>query len=88
MTKVSTIPEKETAEIVARRKDVLDAFTSEAGKRVLERLMLDNGIVCSTFVPNDSYASAFMEGRRAVILDILQVMGRAVTPDDFVQRTH
>ncbi len=88
MTKVSTVPEKENVEIVARRKDVLDAFSSEAGKRVLERLMLDNGVLQSTYIPGDSYASAFMEGRRAVILDILQVMGRAVTPDDFVQRAH
>ena len=81
-------PKTADDELQARRQDVLDTFTSEAGKRVLDRLIAGNGMNSPTFCPGDPYASAFAEGKRAVVLEILGTMGRGMTPQDFIQREH
>ena len=75
-------------ELQQRRQDVLDTFTSEAGERVLQRLMDGNGVKHTTFVAGDPYSTAYMEGKRSVVLEILGTMGRALTPEHFVQKEH
>ncbi len=52
--------------------DVQVLFGTELGKRVLWQLMKFCRMVDNTHVKGDSHESAFLEGRRSVILWILQ----------------
>jgi hypothetical protein len=60
-----------------RHQDYIRTFESETGKRVIADLMKRHFVFGSTQVQGDSHESAFNEGRRAVILDIMSAIGTA-----------
>ena len=51
-------------------KDVLNVFGSENGKEVLRYLMKSYYHITS-YVKNDAYETALNEGKRAVVIDLL-----------------
>ena len=53
--------------------DYQNLFRTEVGERVLRDLMLKSCIWSTTIVPGDALSMAFNEGRRAVVLDILEM---------------
>ena len=53
-------------------------FESEAGAKVLEDLQKRCHLFSTTNVKNDSHESAFMEGQRAVILFIINILNRKI----------
>lgn len=59
-------------DLLRRRQDYRLLFSGERGKRVLRDLMRRHFVLRSTQIAGDSHESAFNEGRRAVVLDILQ----------------
>lgn len=58
---------------------------TEDGKRVMKDLMLRNFIAQTTIVAGDAQLTAFNEGRRAAVLDIMGLVGRGVDPEKFVR---
>ena len=58
-----------------KRQDYRRTFDTEAGQRVLSDLMRRHFVFSVTKVPGDATESAFNEGRRSVILDIMQTVG-------------
>lgn len=56
--------------------DFLNAFTSEGGKRVLERI----SVLCNenepTYVDNNALGSAYKEGQRSIILHIRKMLSK------------
>ena len=71
-----------------RHRDYLDTFSTEQGKRVLDDLMKQSGVMRPAHVVGDSHESAYMEGQRQVVLSILDKLGRTLSPEDFRQRTY
>lgn len=67
------------------RADVLMTFSTESGKNVLNQLMKQYNVLHSTHVTDNSHETAFLEGQRKVVLDILDIMGREITPADFAR---
>lgn len=61
-------------DLTRRRQDYRRAFGDEPGRRVLRDLMRRHFVLRSTQIAGDSHESAFNEGRRAVVLDILQAV--------------
>ncbi len=59
-------------DLMRRRQDYRRAFCGEPGQRVLRDLMRRHFVLRSTQIAGDSHETAFNEGRRAVVLDILQ----------------
>ena len=57
-----------------RRRDYRLVFESEPGRRVLLALMRQHFIFQTTKVPGDAGESAYREGRRSVVLDIIRVL--------------
>jgi hypothetical protein len=55
---------------VARVADYQATFKTESGQKVMHDLMRRFGMLSTTFVAGDAYASAFNEGQRAVMVDI------------------
>jgi len=53
-------------------------FESEEGAKVLEDLQRRCHLFSTTNVKNDSHESAFMEGQRAVILFIINILNRKI----------
>jgi len=53
-------------------------FESEEGAKVLEDLQKRCHLFSTTNVKNDSHESAFMEGQRAAILFIIQMLNRKI----------
>jgi hypothetical protein len=49
-----------------------DVFSSGAGQKVLWDLMKNNSMVTDSHVVGDPYSTAYNEGRRAVVLHILE----------------
>lgn len=58
-------------DLIRRRQDYRRAFGGEPGRRVLRDLMRRHFVLRSTQIAGDSHETAFNEGRRAVVLDIL-----------------
>ena len=56
-----------------RKSQYRDLFTTDDGKEVLADLARRHFIHTSTFIAHDTHHSAFNEGRRSVILDILSL---------------
>lgn len=52
--------------------DIKQTFSSPEGKRVLRYLMKRTGFLNTSFVAGDAYMSAFNEGQRAIIIDIVK----------------
>lgn len=63
-----------------RARDYRATFGTPEGERVLADLVDRNGIFRPTF-EQDPYVTAFNEGRRNVLLDILKYL--QVTPEQF-----
>lgn len=61
-------------DLIRRRQDYRRAFGGESGQRVLRDLMRRHFVLTSTQIAGDSHESAFNEGRRAVVLDIMATM--------------
>lgn len=57
-----------------KRQDYRQTFGGEHGKRVLLDMMRRHFVLQSTKVPGDAGESAFREGRRSVVLDIMNVL--------------
>lgn len=62
-------------DLLRRRQDYRMIFGGEQGKRVLADLMRRHFVLRSTQIAGDSHETAFNEGRRAVVLDIMQAVG-------------
>lgn len=61
-------------DMMRRRQDYRRAFGDEPGRRVLRDLMRRHFVLHSTQIAGDSHETAFNEGRRAVVLDILHAV--------------
>ncbi len=59
---------------IRRRQDYRRAFGGEPGRRVLRDLMRRHFVLRSTQIAGDSHETAFNEGRRAVVLDVLHAL--------------
>lgn len=59
-----------------KRKQAMyrQTFHSPQGEKVLKDLIQRHFVFTTTHVPGDAYSSAFQEGRRAVITDILRYL--------------
>lgn len=51
--------------------DYHDTFSSETGKAVLLDLMKRSGILSTSMIKGDPHMTAFNEGKRAIVLEIL-----------------
>lgn len=60
--------------LVAKVKDYKQVFSSLAGQRVLQDLIVHGHILGTCFSKGDPYESAFMEGERNAVLRILSVL--------------
>ena len=67
-----------------RRTLYHDFFNLPEGKEVLADMARRHYVYATTHVPNDPYYTAFNEGRRAVILELMKL---ANAPIDQVQKT-
>jgi uncharacterized protein (DUF433 family) len=63
-------------------------FATDVGKRVLRYLMDRNGIFRSTHQPGDPHGTAFCEGQRDVVLDVLNILKKKIDPDEFLDEAH
>ncbi|NNG04027.1 MAG: hypothetical protein HKM95_07990 [Inquilinus sp.] len=70
---------------VRRRQDYARVFRGEAGGRVLRDLMRRHFVLRSTQAVGDSHESAFNEGRRAVVLDVLHTL--RVREDELIRQS-
>lgn len=59
-------------------------FGSARGRRVLRWLMYRNNLFMTTHDGASPHASAFYEGRRAAILEILAMVRKDISPDLFM----
>lgn len=59
-----------------KRKQALyqQVFSTPQGEKVLKDLLQRHFVFSTTHVPTDPYTSAFQEGRRAVVTDILRYL--------------
>ena len=57
-----------------RKVQYKEFFSTDDGKEILADLARRHFVHTSTFVPHDTHHSAFNEGRRAVILDIISLV--------------
>ena len=73
------------AEVEGMEQDYWITFTSDSGKRVLYDLVAHCYHTIS-FIPGDSYATAFNEGQRAVVHRILETIDRARSPIKYVTK--
>lgn len=65
-------------------KDLKATFSTEAGKRTLFNMMLEEGFFSTTQVAGDSHTSAWREGRRSLVVDILRNL--KVKPEQIAQQ--
>lgn len=56
--------------------DFLNAFTSEGGKRVLERISVLCNETEPTYVDSNALGTAYKEGQRSVILHIRKMLNK------------
>ena len=61
-------------DLIRRRQDYRRTFGGEPGRRVLRDLMRRHYVLRSTQIVGDSHETAFNEGRRAVVLDVLHAL--------------
>ena len=57
-----------------RKVQYKELFSTDDGKEILADLARRHFVHTSTFVPHDTHHSAFNEGRRSVILDIISLV--------------
>jgi hypothetical protein len=63
-----------TEEYLATISDYQQTFNSPAGQKVLLHIMQSCGIMSSSFVKGDSHVTAFNEGQRSVVVQILKTL--------------
>lgn len=64
--------------------DYQQAFSGDAGRRVLRDLMIRFGMADLSYTKGDPMHTAFQEGQRAVVHHILNVLQIPVEPDDLL----
>ena len=57
-----------------RKVQYKEFFSTDDGKEIIADLARRHFVHTSTFVPHDTHHSAFNEGRRSVILDIISLV--------------
>ena len=57
-----------------RKVQYKEFFSTDDGKEILADLARRHFVHTSTFIPHDTHHSAFNEGRRSVILDIISLV--------------
>lgn len=62
----------ENQRLLATLADYQRTFSTPHGKRVLRRMMKESGMLSPNFVEGDPYGTAFNEGKRAAVIEILQ----------------
>ncbi len=74
-------PTKEESAAYKRIKSYYNTFCTEAGKTVLKDLkkMFD----VQSYIPGDPYATAFNEGRRSVLNEIMSTLRLSKHPELF-----
>lgn len=65
-----------------------EVFTKEPGRKILEDLVNRHGVFQPTFCPGDPHMSAFMEGKRAVVLDILKFVNIPLDQLERIYKEH
>lgn len=75
--------DEQEARLERMRLDYRRTFGGEYGKRVLEDMMRRHFVFACTMVPGDAHETAFNEGRRCVVLDIMRQM--AVSEADLLK---
>jgi len=58
--------------MLASFTDFKQTFSSPHGHRVLRHLMQKSGFLRTSYVEKDSHTSAFNEGQRAFVIDIIR----------------
>ena len=61
-----------------RKYDYDTTFNTEEGKRVLADLAHRHGVFESVFVPGDPHHTAFREGKRSVVTDLLRYLNISI----------
>lgn len=77
-------PKRELPNSEQYRKVVLyyETFSSESGKAVL-RMMRNTYFDRQSYVSGDPYATAFAEGQRSVVADIISFLSQSKHPEIF-----
>lgn len=73
MPKNSTSRRKRSEETFAKVQDYKEVFNTEAGKKVLLDLMREGHVISNTF-QGDPHEMVYAEGRRSIVLFILQII--------------
>ena len=63
--------EKQSDRVLATLADYQRTFETAHGKRVLRRMMKECMFQIPSYVPGDSHGTAFNEGKRAAVLEII-----------------
>lgn len=81
--------EQKAAEAAQRQvlQDFRDTFGSEQGRRALRHLIEVYGILDQSHVRGDPHETAFRDGQRKVVLDVLDMIGRR-TSAEFLQTVY
>ena len=69
-----------------RKVQYKEFFSTDDGKEILADLARRHFVHTSTFVPHDTHHSAFNEGRRSVILDIISLVNIPMEEFDKLNR--
>ena len=69
-----------------RKVQYKELFDTDVGKEILADLARRHFVHTSTFIPHDTHHSAFNEGRRSVILDILSLVNIPIEELDKLTR--
>lgn len=65
--------------LLGKVADYQRTFSTEHGKRVLRQMMRECGMDEPSFVEGDPYGTAFNEGKRAAVLDIINKLKMDIT---------
>jgi hypothetical protein len=63
-------------------------FGGDAGKEVLRYMMDRNGMYRTTHQPGDPYSSAFCEGQRDVMIDIMSQLRKNVSVEEWLDEMY
>lgn len=71
---------KEDTGALRRKEDYETVFSTDAGQRVIADLMSKFNIGRSSHTPGDPYETAFREGERHVVMNIIYMLGKRSDP--------
>jgi len=69
-----------------RKVQYKELFDTDVGKEILADLARRHFVHTSTFIPHDTHHSAFNEGRRSVILEIISLVNIPIEELDKLNR--